>query len=175
MAESRTDKGFSLVNPERRAILPIKKFHTPRRLQATVRAQKFTIKFNSVFGAVVLNCAARKETWINDDIIDLFCQLHEAGHAHSIEAWHEGKLAGGIYGLAIGGAFFGESMFSARRDASKVALVHLIQHLDARGFILFDTQFVNPHLQQFGVQEIGYGHFSHFLTKALTLPCQFYP
>ncbi len=175
MAESRHDKGFSIINPERRAILPIKKIHVPRRLRTTIQSRKFNIKFNTVFDAVISNCAARQETWINDDIINLFNQLHEQGHAHSIEAWHQGQLAGGIYGLAIGGVFFGESMFSAKRDASKVALVHLVEHLNARGFILFDVQATNPHLMQFGVQEIGYFHFMNFLQKAMALDCQFYP
>ncbi len=175
MSESRYDKGFSLIKPERRAILPIKKFHVPRRLRATVNSKKFTVKFNTVFNAVIHNCAARQETWINDDIIALFNQLHQRGDAHSIEIWYQGKLAGGIYGLALGGAFFGESMFSAKTDASKVALVHLVEHLNARGFILFDVQFANPHLQQFGVQEIGHFHFMSFLQKALSLECQFYP
>ena len=175
MAESRHDTGYALVNPERRAILPIKKFHVPRRLRSTVNSKKFQIRINSVFEAVIHNCASRQETWINDDIIDLFMQLHRKGDAHCIETWYQGKLAGGIYGLAIGGVFFGESMFSAQRDASKVALVHLVEHLDARGFILFDVQFTNPHLEQFGVQEIGYFHFMSFLQKAISLECQFYP
>ncbi len=175
MAESRYDKGFSLIKPERRAILPLKKFHLPRRLRATVNSKKFTVKFNTSFHSVIHNCASRHETWINEDIITLFNQLHQSGDAHSIEAWHQGQLAGGIYGLAVGGAFYGESMFSAKTDASKVALVHLIEHLNARGFILFDVQFVTPHLEQFGVQEIGHFHFMSFLQKALTLKCQFYP
>ncbi len=175
MAEGRHDQGFSLINPERRGVLPIKQFHTPKRLQKTIASKKFNVKFNTVFFDVIHNCAARFETWINDDIIKLFCQLHESGYAHSVETWHEGRLAGGLYGIALGGVFFGESMFSAKRDASKVALAQLVLHLEARGYILFDVQFVNPHLLQFGVREIGYQHFQALLKLALTLDCQFYP
>ena len=175
MAENRDDKGFALIQPEKRGILPLKRFHIPKRLQHTVASEKFTLKFNTVFYDVIHNCAARTETWINEDIIKLFIALHERGHAHSIEVWREGRLAGGIYGLAIGGVFFGESMFSAERDASKVALVHLVEHLKMRGYALFDVQFVNDHLKQFGVLEIGAGHFQTLLKQALALNCQFYP
>lgn len=158
MAASRDDPEFHWYDPPLRGLLPIKNLHIPRRLRHTLLRFPFEIRIDSAFRAVMGGCAAqspaRPGTWINDSIIDLFCDLHERGDAHSIEAWQDGKLAGGVYGLAIGAAFMGESMFSCVRDASKICLVHLCARLWRGGFTLFDTQFINDHLLQFGAYEL---------------------
>jgi leucyl/phenylalanyl-tRNA--protein transferase len=177
MAESRLDEGLFLVDPEWRAIIPLDAFHTPRRLARTVRADRYEITVNEDFPAVLDACAAprkdRGETWINPAIRFLYTELHRRGHAHSVEARLAGELAGGLYGVALGGAFFGESMFSRARDASKVALVHLVARLRAGGFTLLDAQFMTPHLEQFGAESIPRREFHLRLAQALSLKSDF--
>ncbi len=171
MAESHDDPRLFLVDPDMRGVLPLRAFHVPRRLKRTVRADPFEITVNTSFSRVVDGCAApgegRDNTWINPLIHNLFSRLHREGHAHSLETWQDGRLVGGLYGVAIGGAFFGESMFSRASDASKVALVHLVAHLIACGYALLDAQFHNPHLEQFGLVEIHRAHFKSELDAAL--------
>jgi len=158
MAERRDAPLLYWVSPEKRGIIPLDAFHVPRRLARTVRAGPFTVTADRAFADVMKACAApapgRPESWINDEILRLYSALHAGGHAHSIECWHDGALAGGLYGVRLGAAFFGESMFSRRRDASKVALVHLVAGLKRGGFTLLDTQFITAHLARFGAIEI---------------------
>ncbi len=158
MAERRGSDRLYWLDPEQRGILPLDTFHIPRRLRRTVRSTDFEVTSNRDFAGVIAHCAApaegREDTWINRDIERLFTALYLNGHAHSVEVWHQGALAGGLYGVMLGGAFFGESMFSLVRDASKVALVHLVARLRHGGFTLLDTQFVTAHLAQFGAIEI---------------------
>ena len=158
MAERRGDPTLYWVSPERRGIIPLDGFHVPRRLARTVRSGLFTVTADRAFREVMKACAAptpeRPESWINDEILRLYTALHLGGHAHSIECWRDGKLAGGLYGVRLGSAFFGESMFSRQRDASKVALVHLVDGLKRGGFVLLDTQFITAHLARFGAVEI---------------------
>ena len=171
MAERRDDPTLYWIDPEKRGILPLEKFHIPRRLRRTVRRDVFDVRFNTDFHGVILACAApgkgRDESWINDEIIALYTDLHELGRAHCVEAWLDGRLVGGLYGVALGAAFFGESMFSTERDASKVALVHLVGRLRKGGFKLLDTQFVTEHLTQFGVVELQRSGFRQMLSTAL--------
>jgi leucyl/phenylalanyl-tRNA--protein transferase len=158
MAETRDSTKLYWLDPEMRGILPLADFHVPRRLWRTVLSGRFTVTANHDFAAVIAACAEattmRPESWINTEIARIFIALHGLGHAHSIEVWQDGVLCGGLYGAALGGAFFGESMFSRATDASKLALVHLIARLRLSGFTLLDTQFVTEHLQQFGAMEI---------------------
>lgn len=178
MAESRGRSGVFWVDPEVRGVLPLDAFHVSRSLARKVRRRVFDITCDSAFGTVIRACAeaarGRPDTWINDDIIEAYCELHRSGFAHSVEAWQDGRLAGGIYGVALGGAFFGESMFSAATDASKVALVHLVARLKAGGFRLFDVQFVTQHLKQFGVEEVPARRFQERLDEALAAKARFY-
>jgi len=178
MAERRDDPGVYWIAPPVRSVLPLDTFHVPRRLARTVRQNAFDIRCDTTFEAVIEACAAsaddRSETWINDEIMHVFLQLHGLGHAHCIEVWVNGDLVGGLYGLAIGGAFFGESMFSRATDASKVALVHLIARLRLGGFTLLDAQFVTDHLRQFGAVEIPGGEYLDRLGEALRVPAVFY-
>lgn len=171
MAERRDDPTLYWVSPERRGILPLDRFHIPRRLARTVRSGRFTVTSDDAFEAVMQGCAEpapdREQTWINDEILRLYAALRVGGHAHSVECWHDGKLAGGLYGVALGGAFFGESMFSRVRDASKVALVHLVSGLRRGGFTLLDTQFLTRHLAGFGACEIARGDYLVLLQKAI--------
>jgi leucyl/phenylalanyl-tRNA--protein transferase len=171
MAETRTDASFFLVEPARRGVLPLKGFHVPRRLARRVRADPFEIRIDTAFSAVVALCAegapGRWETWINAPIERLYAELFAQGDAHSVEAWQDGRLVGGLYGVSIGGAFFGESMFSRATDASKVALVHLVGRLITGGYRLLDTQFVNDHLGQFGVEDIAKAEYLGQLKEAL--------
>jgi leucyl/phenylalanyl-tRNA--protein transferase len=171
MAERRDDPTLYWIDPEKRGILPLEKFHIPRRLRRTVRRDVFDVRFNTNFHGVINACAApskgRVESWINDEIIALYTDLHELGRAHCVEAWLDGRLVGGLYGVALGAAFFGESMFSTERDASKVALVHLVGRLRKGGFKLLDTQFVTEHLTQFGVVELQRSGFRQMLATAL--------
>jgi leucyl/phenylalanyl-tRNA--protein transferase len=171
MAERRDDPTLYWIDPEKRGILPLEKFHIPRRLRRTVRRDVFDVRFNTNFHGVIHACAApskgRVESWINDEIIALYTDLHELGRAHCVEAWLDGRLVGGLYGVALGAAFFGESMFSTERDASKVALVHLVGRLRKGGFKLLDTQFVTEHLTQFGVVELQRSGFRQMLSTAL--------
>jgi leucyl/phenylalanyl-tRNA---protein transferase len=178
MAERRDDNEVYWVDPERRGILPLDSFHLPRRLARTVRQDRFDISCDKDFDAVVEACAApdfgRSETWINGPIRRLTNQLFALGYGHSVECRRKGELVGGLYGIALGGAFFGESMFSRERDASKVALVHLVMRLRRGGFRLLDTQFITQHLAQFGTIEIGRSEYRRLLADALTVRAQFY-
>lgn len=154
MAEGRDDPRIYLLDPDERGVIPLDGLHIPRSLRKTVRQDVYTVRYNTAFQDVVEGCAApapgREETWINDGILSLYRELHNLGFAHSVECWHDGRLAGGLYGVSLGGAFFGESMFSHRTDASKVALVHLVAQLRAGGYLLLDTQFTTDHLERFG-------------------------
>lgn len=178
MAETRGSTTLYWVSPDRRGILPLDGFHVPRRLARTVKAERFEVRVDSAFAEVIAACAqpagGRDESWINDEVMGLFVKLHAMGHAHSVEAWRDGSLAGGLYGLAIGGAFFGESMFSRCRDASKVALVHLAGRLIAGGFTLLDAQFITRHLRQFGAVEIDRSYYLELLRRAIAKPADFY-
>ena len=177
MAENRDEATLHWVDPELRGILPLDGFHVPRSLKKVVRHHRFEVRIDSAFVQVIDQCAAsapgRPETWINATIRDLFIDLHARGMAHSVETWDGDRLVGGLYGLALGAAFFGESMFSRATDASKVALVHLVALLRDGGFSLLDTQFVTEHLAQFGVIEIPRATYHSMLEQALQRPAQF--
>lgn len=177
MAESRDDDGFFIVDPEWRCTFPLDGFHVPKRLARTVRQDKFTFSVDRDFAAVIKGCAApgpdRDDTWINTDILSLYLSLHAQGVAHSVETRLEGELVGGLYGVALGGAFFGESMFSRVTDASKAALVHLVARLKAGRFKLLDAQFITPHLEQFGAQTLPRRIFHSLLGVALEADADF--
>jgi len=178
MAESRDDPELFWVDPEMRGIIPLDEFHVPRRLKKTVRRNIYDVRFDTAFDEVIRACAeakaGRQETWINDEIIDLYTKLHHMGHTHSVECWRDGKLVGGLYGISLKGAFFGESMFSRQTDASKVALVHLVARLHLGGYKLLDTQFVTEHLTQFGAIEIPRPDYHTILDHALKERAVFY-
>ena len=178
MADAREDESLFLIDPERRGILPLHGLHIPKRLARTVRNGPFEIRIDTAFDAVIENCAAsrpgRRETWINHPIQQLYGELFARGLAHSVEVWWNDELVGGLYGVSLGGAFFGESMFSIARDASKVALVHLVARLIAGGYQLLDTQFLTEHLAQFGVIEISRADYRRRLAKALSIQGDFY-
>jgi leucyl/phenylalanyl-tRNA--protein transferase len=167
------DDSIEWFSPNPRAILPLENLHVPHALRRLIRKKVFEITINSAFSEVIEGCAKRKDTWINHEISESYTRLHELGHAHSVEAWKDGKLAGGLYGVAVGGAFFGESMFHRVTDASKIALVALVGHLRARKFSLLDTQWLTPHLQQFGGIEISRNHYLGLLRRAVDLPRRF--
>ena len=171
MAESADDPTLFWVEPEMRGVIPLDSFRVTSRLTRTVRSDEFTVRVDTAFKAVVAGCAepqpGREDTWINKRIRDLYVGLHELGHAHSVEAWQDGELVGGLYGVSLGGAFFGESMFHRARDASKVALVHLVARLIAGGFELLDTQYVTEHLRSFGAIEIPRRRYTALLDKAI--------
>ncbi|MFO1185603.1 MAG: leucyl/phenylalanyl-tRNA--protein transferase [Bauldia sp.] len=177
MAESADDPTLHWVEPVRRGILPLDGFHVPRRLAKTVRSGAFDIRFDHEFEAVIAACAepapGREKTWINDRIRGLYAALFRLGHCHTVEAWRDGELAGGLYGISLGAAFFGESMFSRQRDASKVALVHLVEHLKSRGFVLLDTQFTTEHLRRFGAIEVSRKEYQRRLDDALARDAEF--
>ena len=177
MAESAEDPELFWVDPERRGVLPLDGIHIPRRLKKTIRQGRFGVTADRDFMGVLQGCAertpSRKSTWINAEIIRLYGALHAMGAAHSVECWHDGKLAGGLYGVALGGAFFGESMFSRDTDASKVALVHLVARLRRGGFTLLDTQFVTAHLARFGALEISRRAYRKRLDTALETEARF--
>ncbi|MEN0040215.1 MAG: leucyl/phenylalanyl-tRNA--protein transferase [Pseudomonadota bacterium] len=177
MADSADDPGLFWVEPDYRGIIPLDEFHTPKRLARTIRQEKFDLRINTSFERVVDLCAEeapdRKETWINQRIRKLYSELHHMGHAHSVESWLDGELVGGLYGVSLGGAFFGESMFSRARDASKVALAHLVDRLNINGFTLLDTQFNTEHLSQFGAVEIPKREYLDRLSEALELDARF--
>ena len=160
-------------SPDPRGILPIGTFHAPSRLKRVVRQARFEIRIDTAFEAVMRACAARDETWITEDILGSYVSLHRLGFAHSVETWQDEVLVGGLYGVAMGGAFFGESMFHTVTDASKVALVALVERLRARGFGLLDTQWVTPHLVQFGAMEVPRAEYLERLAAALSLECRF--
>ena len=171
MAERRDDPALFWVSPEQRGVIPLDHFHVPHRLARTVRSRRFAVTSDTAFSAVMLGCAEpapdREQTWINDEILRLYAALHAGGHAHSVECWREEKLVGGLYGVALGGAFFGESMFSRERDASKVALVHLVEGLRRGGFVLLDTQFLTRHLAGFGAVEVPRARYRMMLHHAI--------
>lgn len=167
------DGEIAWFSPDPRAIIPLDTFHVPHGLRRIVKKGVFEIRVNTAFVEVMRGCAEREETWINDEIVASYVNLHRAGHAHSVEAWCDGRLAGGLYGVAIGGAFFGESMFHEVTDASKVALHALIVRLRARGFTLLDTQWTTPHLARFGTQEVPRVVYRQLLSEAIELDCQF--
>jgi leucyl/phenylalanyl-tRNA---protein transferase len=171
MAKSRDDRNVFWVQPKLRGIIPLESFHVSHSLRKTLRRQVFEVTINRAFGGVMAGCAEttpnRPDTWINDQILRLFTELHQAGVAHSVEVWRNGKLAGGLYGLAMGSAFFGESMFSRETDASKVALVHLVARLIEGNYRLLDTQFLTDHLAHFGTVEIPRTEYLERLRSAI--------
>lgn len=171
MAESAADPEVFWVRPETRGILPLDAFHVPRSLRKLVRQQKFEIRFDHDFAGVIEGCAesrkGRESTWINDPIREAYEELFRRGHCHTVEAWREGRLVGGLYGVCLGRAFFGESMFSRQRDASKVCLFHLVERLAARGFVLLDTQFTTEHLKTFGARDVPRARYEKLLEEAL--------
>ena len=172
MADGRDDPRLFLVDPEERGIIPLDIFHVPKRLARTVRSDAYRVTINTAFRAVIEACAAprpeREETWINQPILELYDALHRRGQADSVECWQGDALVGGLYGVRLGAAFFGESMFARARDASKVALVHLVAHLIAGGFELLDAQFLTAHLQQFGTAEISRDTYKARLSLAIS-------
>ncbi|ATQ43205.1 leucyl/phenylalanyl-tRNA--protein transferase [Caulobacter mirabilis] len=178
MADARDDDRVFLIDPQRRGVLPLEGFHIPSRLARTVRSDRFQITVDQDFSAVVEACAEatadRPDTWINFPIQHLYEALHRSGRAHSVEVRREGRLVGGLYGVSLGGAFFGESMFSRERDASKVALVHLVARLRAGGYLLLDAQFMTTHLAQFGAREIPRAAYRRLLDEALDVEGDFY-
>ncbi len=172
MADPESEEVF-WYSPDPRAIIPLDSFKVSRSLRQKVRKQFFQITINVAFGRVISACADREETWISPEIVSVYNELHRMGKAHSVESWHDRRLVGGLYGVAIGGAFFGESMFSTMTDASKVALVHLVERLRQRNYRLLDTQFVNDHLRQFGVVEIPRAEYLRVLNEAISLTTRF--
>ncbi|MEO8243547.1 MAG: leucyl/phenylalanyl-tRNA--protein transferase [bacterium] len=171
MAESRDARGMHWVDPRHRGIIPLDGFHIARSLRAPILRAQVTLDRD--FAAVVQGCADRPETWINGEIFALYAALHAMGHAHSLEVWQGERLVGGVYGVVIGAAFFGESMFSRVTDASKVALAYLVHVLRAGGFTLFDTQFLTPHLASLGAVEIPRAAYHRRLAAALATEAQF--
>ncbi len=177
MAKSRQDRDVFWVQPKERGIIELEKFHVPRSLRKLLRHEVFEIRVDTAFESVIEGCAEsgpdREDTWINEEIVGLFMDLHNAGLAHSIEAWRDDQLAGGLYGLSMGAVFFGESMFTRESNASKIALCHLVAMMKAGSYRLLDTQFITDHLKQFGATEISHqsymaklsdslGHMGHF-------------
>ncbi len=177
MAESADDPALYWIEPQARGILPLDAVHVPRRLARTVRHRVFDVRINTDFAGVIDGCAAskagRRSTWINSRIRSLYGALFEQGHCHTVETWRDGRLVGGLYGVALGGAFFGESMFSTERDASKVALTYLCARLAYGRFSLLDTQFVTDHLRQFGTIEVERQEFHRLLEPALAREADF--
>lgn len=169
MAESRDDPEIFWVDPRRRGVIPLDGFHISRSLARRLRRDDYDVTLNCDFQGVLDGCADRSETWINYEIRDLYGILHDTGHVHSLEVWMQNALVGGVYGVAVGGAFCGESMFSYRTDASKIALAWLIDVLVRAGFVLFDTQFITPHLISLGGVEISRAHYRRQLADALRL------
>jgi leucyl/phenylalanyl-tRNA--protein transferase len=171
MAETRRGERLYWLDPEMRGVLPLDRFHLPRRLLRTLLSGQFDVTVNRDFPGVIARCATpapgREDTWINTEIERLFIALHRMGHAHSVETWENGALVGGLYGVSLGAAFFGESMFSRARDASKVALAHLVARLRLGGYRLLDTQFVTSHLAQFGTMEVPREAYKSLLAAAL--------
>jgi leucyl/phenylalanyl-tRNA--protein transferase len=178
MAENADDPSLYWIEPDRRGLIPLDGFHVTRRLARTVRNDRFEIYIDRDFEAVIDGCAepatGRSRTWINHRIRSLYCKLHEIGHCHSVETWRDGKLVGGLYGVRLGRVFFGESMFHRERDASKVALVHLVARLRAGGFALLDTQFVTSHLSGFGAVEVPKRVYNRMLERALEDEADFF-
>lgn len=174
MAEAADDPNLFWVEPELRGVIPLDRFHLPSRLARTVRADRFEIRVDRDFEAVIDACAEarsdRPDTWINGRIREIFGALFRLGHVHTVECWREERLVGGLYGLSLGGAFFGESMFHRETDASKVALVHLVARLRQGGYSLLDAQFQTSHLAQFGTQEVPRAAYRGLLERAIVVP-----
>lgn len=179
MAESANDPEVFWVRPETRGIIPLDAFHVPKSLAKTIRQRRFDIRFDSDFSAVIDACAqerdVRPSTWINGPIREAYVALHAVGHAHSVEAWSDGQLVGGLYGVTLGAVFFGESMFSRQDDASKVCLYWLVQRLKERGFMLLDTQFTTDHLKRFGAIDVPRRRYEKMLAEAVKGQAVFYP
>ena len=173
MAEDRDANDLFWVEPRERGIFPLDGLIVSRRLAKTVRSDRFKVRVDSDFRGVMLACAEREKTWINSQILRLYQELFDAGHAHSVEAFEDGALVGGLYGVSLGGAFFGESMFHRARDASKVALVHLVARLIAGGFVLLDTQYVTEHLRSFGAVEVPRRRYGALLDRAIAEDADF--
>ena len=179
MGDARDDPNLFLVDPDMRGILPLDAFHIPKRLQRRIRQEPFRVTADTAFSRVMEMCAesadGRETTWINSTILNLYSALHREGYAHSIECWDDtGQLVGGLYGVSLGGVFFGESMFSRATDASKIALAYLVARLIEGGYVLLDAQFHNPHLEQFGLVEIPRADFKRRLKVALEVEADFY-
>jgi leucyl/phenylalanyl-tRNA--protein transferase len=172
MADSASGE-IAWYSPDPRAIIPLDEFKIPRSLRQVIRKGVFEVRIDTAFEEVIHACAKRKETWISDEIIGSYCELYRRGFAHSVESWHDAVLAGGLYGVALGGAFFGESMFSLSRDASKVALAALVGRLKDKKFSLLDTQFSTPHLARFGTKEIPREEYLALLRQAVQSPASF--
>lgn len=174
MADSADDPELFWVEPEIRGIIPLDDFHVSKSLAKAIRKKPFDIRFNTAFEAVMAGCAAaapdRPSTWINATIRKLYTELHQIGHAHSVEAWESKELVGGLYGVSLGAAFFGESMFSRRTNASKICLVHLVERLKASGFVLLDTQFTTEHLKTFGAIDVPKQDYAKMLDLAVNRP-----
>ncbi|WP_234417158.1 leucyl/phenylalanyl-tRNA--protein transferase [Loktanella sp. Alg231-35] len=173
MSEGRDDPEVFWVDPRMRGVFPLDGFYISRSLARTLRRGQFTVTSDTAFAAVVSGCADRDETWINDTIFDLYLRLHQQGAAHSVEVWEGSELVGGVYGVTIGAAFFGESMFSRRTDASKVALAYLVDRLVLGGFTLFDTQFITEHLASLGAVEIPRDTYRDLLADAINTHASF--
>jgi leucyl/phenylalanyl-tRNA--protein transferase len=177
MANAYDDPTVHWIEPRRRGVIPLDGFHVPRSLRKALRRERLELRVDTGFEAVVRACAEprpdRPETWLNEELIDAYVALHRAGHAHSVETWAQGRLVGGLYGVKLGGAFFGESMFSRERDASKMALVELVGRLRAGRFSLLDTQFLTRHLVRFGGIEISRAQYLTTLRRALLQPAVF--
>ena len=174
MAEGRTDHEVFWVDPKQRGILPLDGFHISRSLARRLRREDYQISFDEDFQGVVAGCADREETWISERIATLYQKLHITNYAHSVEVWDGKRLVGGVYGVALGAAFFGESMFSAATDGSKVALAYLVDRLRLAGFTLFDTQFITPHLASLGGLEISRRCYHQYLKDALPKRASFH-
>lgn len=170
MAEHRDDPEVFWVDPRKRGVFPLDGFRISRSLAKTLKRDAYRVTLNTAFGDVIDSCADRSETWINHEIRTLYEELHYKGHAHSIEVWMQDRLVGGVYGVAVGGAFCGESMFSRERDTSKIALAWLIDLLRRTGFVLFDTQFLTHHLASLGAVEITRAEYRRYLAQALQVP-----
>ncbi|MEM6408825.1 MAG: leucyl/phenylalanyl-tRNA--protein transferase [Pseudomonadota bacterium] len=173
MSEARDDDGLFWVDPQSRGIFPLDGFHVSRSLRKTILREPYQIRIDTAFEAVIEGCADRDETWINAEIFEIYLDLFDAGHAHSVEVWDGSELVGGVYGVTLQGAFFGESMFSRRRDASKIALTYLVSRLKSGGFTLFDTQFITDHLASLGAVEISRARYHSLLRDALSVEASF--
>ena len=173
MAASRDDPELHWFAPRMRGVIPLRTFHISHSLARVIRRETFTISINRAFGAVVEGCGDREETWINSGLRRLYDELHAAGYAHSLEVWSDERLAGGVFGVTLGGAFFGESMFSRATNASKVALAYTVDRLITAGFTLFDTQYLTPHLASLGGVEIPRAEYERQLAAALSIEADF--
>ena len=179
MAESADDPEIFWVRPETRGLIPLDRLHVPKSLAKVVRQKRFDIRFDTDFSGVIEGCAeagsGRESTWINQPIREAYAELFARGHCHTVEAWRDGRLVGGLYGVTLARAFFGESMFSRETDASKVCLVHLVERLNARGFVLLDTQFTTGHLKRFGAIDVPRAKYEQLLEEALSGAARFAP